>query len=212
MGTWPGLTSSFLEESHDQTMKTGIIAQSVRTGSFLHVPHNIPSGLQERESLKLYVCRNEKYLPRMEKLTGSRSLRGSRVTLLLFPFCVGIFCWAELERHSEAQLTAEPDHPNIPWFGSKTNQNGERGLCSGFNASTPLGNHIFQTIRDLVKWSSHQQGACWTLPCSTYSLKKISKPCKHLKLVLFLTSDSQTEITNCISNNIYLRLNHTDRL
>lgn len=91
------------------------------------VLHDMYPNKAQQENLKL-CGRNEKYLPRMEKLTGVFSLRGSRVLLFLFPCSAGIFCWAELEWHFETQLMAEPDHPNMPWFGSQTNQNGSRSV------------------------------------------------------------------------------------
>lgn len=126
----------------------------------------------------LYVWgRHEKYLPIMEKLTGAGSLRGSRVILFLFPFSAGIFCWAELKLQSEAQLKAEPDHLNMPWFGNQTNRNGS-GSVFWFQCIFFVGNHVFQFIRDLVKWSCHQKEVCRALPRSTYSLKETHKPKK----------------------------------
>lgn len=62
----------------------------------------------QQENPKAFCSRNEKYLPRMEKLTGVCSLRGSRVTLFLFPFSADIFCWA---RQSKYALVWQPLWP-----------------------------------------------------------------------------------------------------
>lgn len=62
----------------------------------------------QQENLKAFCGRNEKYLPRMEKLTGVWSLRGSRATLFLFPFSADIFCWA---RQSKYALVWQPRWP-----------------------------------------------------------------------------------------------------
>lgn len=52
----------------------------------------------------------------MEKLTEACSLRGSCVILFVFPFSVGIFCWAELEPHSEATYgRARPSNYALVW-------------------------------------------------------------------------------------------------
>lgn len=113
--------------------------------------------LNKAQQEKLKLCgRNEKYLPRMEKLTGVCSLGDSRVILFLFPFCACIFCWA---RPSEYTLVWQLDLPK--WEPACV-------LVSMHLLNVEI---IFsKSIKDLVKWSSHQQGACWTLPCSVCAL------------------------------------------
>lgn len=113
--------------------------------------------LNEAQQEKLKLCgTNEKYLPRMEKLTGVCSLGGSRVILFLFPFCAGVFCWA---RPSEYTLVWQLDLPK--WEPACV-------LVSMHLLNVEI---IFsKSIKDLVKWWSHQQGACRALPCSVHAL------------------------------------------
>lgn len=73
--------------------ETEVMLCNIQSTLFIQccVLHDVCLNKAQQESLKL-CGRNEKYLPRMEKLTGVCSLKGSRVILFLFPFSAGIFC------------------------------------------------------------------------------------------------------------------------
>ena len=116
----------------------------------------------QQGNLKLYFKgRNEKYLPRMEKLTGACSLRGSCVKRFFFPFAAGVFCWAELERPSEATYgEAGPANYALVWQVRSTET--VAGLFFWFQWI-----FIFsKPITDLVKLLS----STWSLSCVTFQI------------------------------------------
>ena len=130
--------------------------------------HDVYFNEAQQESLKLYIWGTKWEIPPKNGKANS-SLLPQGFTCYTIPF--SIQCWYFLLSPAGTALwgttygRARPSKYALVW--QSHHPKWEAGLCSGFNASSRWGNHIFQAITDLVKWSSHQQGACGALPYLT---------------------------------------------